>query len=578
VNAETPSRSSRAPERSADYNLRILWTLARYFEDRHGADGLAALAAAGGITPAELEGGNHWVSADAFEAMLSHARGILPDEEEYKRACAYRIEEAYGPLRYILWAITPAGVYAQASRQFKLMSTCGELKLTGHGPTWAHASFSSRVPYSRNNCLLRHAQSVHLPTLWGLPPAHLHETQCAGLGDPTCEYHWSWYTTRRWLPPVLGAVLAGLVGWALVHLGMPHVPTPVFLALLGATVGYLLEVRRTERVNERTRQEVMGAFRDLAYGESDARRELLEMHQRQKDWTRLVEEEMNARAAAIQHAVSDVQEVHSARASTLLGFSHDLRNPLQVIQMSAEYLDGTPTIKSDSDARDALGAIQQSVDRMRRMLGDLVRVTKAQRDFVQMTPQAVLVPALTDGLRRRLRALVHGRDVRGTVFATREAPSELQIDPLALDRILDNLLTNAAKYTDRGSIVVELDGTPGFLVLKVSDTGCGIPPDALDRIFEPGGSSVRSRRGDSFGVGLSVVVQLLDQIGGKLEIMSRPGAGTTFWVYLPLEVRAERLSNVPSTMESAGAEVVPIRAFSPGGALSRVVTIRKLPA
>jgi len=347
-------------------------------------------------------------------------------------------------------------------------------------------------------------------------------------------------------------------------------------------VGYLLEVRRTERMNARTREEVMGALRDLAHDESDARRELLEMHQRQKDWTRLVEEEMNARTAAIQDAVSGVQEVQSERATTLLGFSHDLRNPLQVIQMSADYLDLSPALKADKDAADSLGDMHQAIDRMRTMLGDLVRVTKAQRKFVHMAPQIVPIPGLTDGLRRRLRALVHGRDVRSTVFATREVPEEVQIDPLALDRVIDNLLTNAAKYTERGSIVVELDGTPGFLVIKVSDTGCGIEPDALDRIFEPGGSNPRSRRGDSFGVGLSVVVQLLDQIGGRLEVMSRPGLGTTFWVYLPLLARPERSSTAPPDAAVLSASAIQVHQevhhASAGGALQRVVKIRRLPA
>ncbi len=128
--------------------------------------------------------------------------------------------------------------------------------------------------------------------------------------------------------------------------------------------------------------------------------------------------------------------------------------------------------------------------------------------------------------------------------------------------------------------MVEVDGTPGYLVLKVSDTGCGIAADALDRIFEPGGSSPRSRRGDSFGVGLSVVVQLLDQIGGRLEIMSRPSAGTTFWVYLPLVARNERSSTLPEAATASGGAALAVgpRDYSSRAALGRVVTIRRLPA
>jgi len=577
----TPSPTISKPVApAADYNLRILWTLARYVEARFGQDGLREVALAGALESSAFDATNRWVSADVFEAVIARARTLMASDDEFKGACTYRIKEAYGPLRYVLWAMSPGAVFAQGANQYRLVSTCGDLEMVGMGATWAHARFTSRVPFSRLNCLVRQAQGAALPTLWGLPPAYLREDSCVGRGDATCELHYHWYTTRRWVPPVLGALASGLAGWALSRIGLAQVPTPLMLAVLGGALGYLLEVRRTEGVNDRTREEVMSALRELAQEESSARRELLGMHLRQKDWTRLVEEEMTARAAAIQEAVSGVQEMQSARATTLLGFSHDLRNPLQVIRMSAQYLDGNAALKSDRDALDSLGDIHQAVDRMQRMLGDLVRVTKAQREFVHMAPQNVPISALTDGLRRRLRALVHGRDVRGTVFATREAPPTVEMDPLALDRILDNLLTNAAKYTERGSIVVEVDGTPGYLLLKVSDTGCGIAPEALDRIFEPGGSSPRSRRGDSFGVGLSVVVQLLDQIGGRLEIMSRLGAGTTFWVYLPLVYRSERHpSAVPELPEGAtGAESVQPRQLSAEGALSRVVTIRKLPA
>ncbi len=440
-------RPSRAPAPAADYNLRILWTLARYVEERFGQEGLRAMAAAGGLEPSAFDATNRWVGAEAFEAVIAQARALMTSDEEFKAACVHRMKEAYGPLRYILWAMSPRAVFAQGASQYRLVSTCGDLTMVGGGATWAHAQFTSRVPFTRLNCLVRQAQGAALPTLWGLPPAYVKEESCIGRGDATCELQYHWYTTRRWLPTVLGTLAAGLCGLVLARAGLAQTPTPVMLAVLGGALGYLLEVRRTERMNERTREEVMGALRELAHEEGGARRELLDMHQRQKDWTRLVEEEMTTRSAAIQDAVAGVQEVQSARASTLLGFSHDLRNPLQVINMSAEYLGDNPALKSDRDALDSIGDIRRAIDQMQHMLGDLVRVSKAQRDFVQMAPQHVAIEGLTDVLRRRLRALVHGRDVRPTVFATREAPPTIEMDPLALDRILDNLLTNAAKYT-----------------------------------------------------------------------------------------------------------------------------------
>jgi signal transduction histidine kinase len=576
-----PSKtSSRPPREAADYNLKIVWTLARYVEQHYGAEGLRQVAEAGGKQGSDFDLSNQWVSWQAFEAILAKARSLMKSDEEFKRACIHRMREAYGPLLYILWATTPEQVFAQAAKHLGLLTSTGELVLTEHGRTWGHMSFRSSVPFSRLNCLIRHAQSEAFPTLWGLPPALLREDACIAKGDATCELHVHWYDTRRWLPVVLGGALFAGIGFALARLGMTAVPTPVAMALFGALLGYVLEARRTERANQRTREEVMGAFRQVAHEEVDARRELLEMHSRQKDWTRLVEEEMGARTSAFQKLASGVKELHEARATTLLGFSHDLRNPLQIIQMNAEYLRTTPGVVANSDAAESVGDISKSVDRMRRMLGDLVQVTKAQRDFVTMDPQPVETSELSESLRGRLRALVHGRDVRTTVFATREAPERVEIDPLALDRIVDNLLTNAAKYTERGSIVVELDGSEGFLVIKVSDTGCGIEPHALEKVFEVGGSSIESRRGDSFGVGLSVVVQLLDQMGGRLEVMSKAGSGTTFWVYVPLrsERRSQTFAGDPATSAPPGPPPASLPPESRARPLPRVVSIRKLPA
>jgi signal transduction histidine kinase len=528
-------RVSTAPVPTADYNLRILWTLARWIEEQKGPGVLPEIVAGTGITAADFDRKSRWVSAEVFETILSRARALMPDDATFMRACAYRMKEAYGNIRYVLWAASPEAVYALGVKTFELVSTVGKPSVVTQERTHFHLRITSDGrAISRLNCLLRQAQSRALPTLWGLPAAQVTEDACIARGDATCELHFRWYAGRSWVRVVLGAALFGGLGLALARVGMGHVLEPLFPALLGAAFGYALEGRRMERINHVTQQEAMDALRALAVDEAEARREVLDLGERQKDWTRLVEEEMSSRAAAMQTLASGVEDLHEARASTLLGFSHDLRNPLQIIQMSAEYLNGVPAVRSDADAVESLRDVTLAVDRMRRMLGDLVHVTKAQRDFVTMAPQRMETKGLTDALRRRVRALAYGSAVRTTVFATREAPDHLEIDPLALDRIIDNLLTNAVKYTDRGSIVLELDGTPGYLVMKVSDTGRGIDPDAVERIFEAGGSSPESRRGDSFGVGLSVVVQLLDQIGGRLEVMSKPASGTTFWVYLPV--------------------------------------------
>jgi signal transduction histidine kinase len=550
------------PGDAADYNLRILWPLARWLEDRKGPEALAKVTKAGDITPGDLNGGNRWVSSEAFERVLRAARELMSSDDEFKGACAYRIREAYGPLRYVLWATSPGTVLDQAIANLKLVTSVSDGDLEPVGRNAVHIRF--RGTFGRLTCLVRQGQSEALPTMWGLPPAHVHERACIARGDPCCDWRVDWYENRRFLPTALGAVVFGALGWLLVRVGFATVPTPWFLALLGATLGYTLEGRRAERINAQTREQVMGALRQLAVDEAQARREIVGLHERQHEWTRLVEEQVGERTRTLEHVMRGMQDLQQERASTLLGFSHDLRSPLQIVQFGAELV--RARAKGDPQLMAVVEDMDEALSQMKRMLSDLVKMASNQRVISQVSSQLVEVPELTERLQRRLRALVHGGEVRATVFGTREAPATIEIDPLILDRIVDNLLGNAAKYTERGSIVVELDGTPGFLVVKVADTGRGMDPDQLEACFTPGGSAPELRAHDSFGLGLSVVVQLLDQIGGRLEVMSKAGEGTTFWIHLPIKCETDK---PPSGIRSneKGEE-----------SRSRVVRIRRLSA
>ncbi|MDB5220384.1 MAG: sensor histidine kinase, partial [Myxococcaceae bacterium] len=127
----------------------------------------------------------------------------------------------------------------------------------------------------------------------------------------------------------------------------------------------------------------------------------------------------------------------------------------------------------------------------------------------------------------------------------------------------------ATKYTQRGSILLEISGTPGgnvgdaaesYLTLKLLDTGEGIPADKLARVFRPrpAGEPTSAK---SYGIGLSSVVRLLAQIGGRLDVMSKPGVGTTFWAHFPVQATVEqkREDGVEDNLESMITRVVKIR-------------------
>jgi signal transduction histidine kinase len=191
-------------------------------------------------------------------------------------------------------------------------------------------------------------------------------------------------------------------------------------------------------------------------------------------------------------------------------------------------------------------------------------MVKSGSGIVAVKPELIQTSQLVDPLRRRLAAYALGKHISTNVFATREAPPVIEMDRVVLDRVADNLLTNAVKYTEKGNVLVEIDGKPGFLTIKVSDTGRGIEEEEKARIFLPEGSDALRRAERSHGVGLSGVARLMNLVGGKIEVMSLAGKGTTFWVHFPVRMRRP---DEKSTRPSVAPEAVDI--------VGKVVTFRK---
>jgi signal transduction histidine kinase len=557
--------ASTLPEIS-DFNLKILSPIARYFRDRGEEDKLEAICLAGGIQVEDFDRPVRWISHAQFEKILAATHKEV-GEEAFMKACAHRLSESYGPLRFFFWAASPRLVYRTSESASRLFSSVARFEVVHAGESSATLRYVTERRESRLMCLSRQAQSSQVPVLWGMPPATCKETKCVTRGDECCEYTFSWYARARWLPAMLGA-LAGFVVVSILTRGAPFQLTWSWcLPVLGGLVGQLVEQTRTQAANRKREQESTEALQRLATDDAEARRELLELHARQREWTRILEDEAAERQAALSRLTRQFRQVEEKRELALRGFSHDLRNPLTVLSGAILYLQENRD-KLGPEGAEVLGDLEYAHGRMHDMLQELMKVVTSQRAIVELVPERFEIAPVAERLRRRLRALVHGRDIRVTVFSTREAPEFVHIDPLLFDRVIDNLLTNAAKYTERGSIVVEVDGTPGFLVVKVSDTGRGIDAESLEGVFLPGGSDASKRARDSYGIGLSVVLDLLDQIGGRLEVMSKPGEGTTFWVYLPVQAQPRRVSSVPPAASLPEARAQP-------AALGRVLKIRK---
>lgn len=544
---------------TADLNTRVFVSVAQYLEHVTGRPALEAAVAEAGLTLEDFDGRTHWVSLAQAEAFLRAARNALRDDDEFLAASIYRYDDAgFAALKFMFRATTAWSGIVQVGRFMHLLTRIGRFEYERAG-SLCRVRYSSTRVESELMCLVRRGQLMHVPTLWDLPPAKVEHSRCIARGDACCEYEFRLADRLRWLPIAAGVAVGALISFGAAHLGLPPVSWWAVGPLLGGLVGMAHEAWRLDRTSRVLAHESQAALIQITGDEAAARREVLAFQQRQQEWLVRVEEQLAERTNQLQGTLRELKAIEHERSQVLSALSHDLRNPLMVIQASADYL------KSEHGEVD--GQLLEDMEHASRSMADLLThlMRVVRTDTVPSATTLVLqrleTAPMVERLRRRLNALTFGRDVRASTFATREAPTHIVTDELLLDRVIDNLLTNAVKYTARGSIVVELGGVPGYLVFKVSDTGRGISEAELERVFRPGGSERETRARDSYGLGLSVVVRLLGDVGGKLEVMSVPGSGTTIWAYFPVEART-------GASESASD-------LTPEQHLRNVVTIRR---
>ena len=241
-----------------------------------------------------------------------------------------------------------------------------------------------------------------------------------------------------------------------------------------------------------------------------------------------------------------------ARRNEFLGvLSHELRNPLTPVRNSLYILDrATP---GGEQARRAHSVIDRQVGHLARLVDDLLDVTRITRGKIRLQRSRV---DLVDLVRR---AVEDHHTVLENHEVTVDLPTQaiwIDGDPTRLAQLLGNLLNNAAKFTpEDGKISVSLVRDKDSAVLEVADTGLGIDPETLKRLFEPFAQADRSldRSRGGLGLGLALVKGMVELHGGEVSAHSDgPGKGSRFTVKFPLDEREVVADGPPQPSDAAG--------------------------
>jgi two-component system osmolarity sensor histidine kinase EnvZ len=254
-------------------------------------------------------------------------------------------------------------------------------------------------------------------------------------------------------------------------------------------------------------------------------------------------EEIAELARTINRLSADINELAQNRTVMIAGISHDLRTPLTRLAIAVEML-------GEGNRPDLIAAIRRDLDAMNRLISQFLEFSKEAKEScpVQVDLWKIVESLAGDVEREGVELRLHRHNPPCVFFA----------DAVALERVLSNLLKNAAKYGKGGPIDVELHCSEEAVSIEVCDRGPGIPADKIETVFKPFEmlQPARSAAGGGSGLGLAIVRQLAMKHGWTIDLLPREGGGTIARLGLPTACRfaLERAAKVP---EKKGAGKIP---------------------
>ena len=227
-------------------------------------------------------------------------------------------------------------------------------------------------------------------------------------------------------------------------------------------------------------------------------------------------------------ARQEADRANAAKSRFLAIASHDLRQPLQTLQLlNAALLQEV----AEPHSREMLARGSDALDSMARLLNVLLDISKLEADTIKPDVEDVSIAELFEALRQEFDSLAN---LHGLVLAVSPSPHYVKTDRTLFRQLLENLIANAIKFTESGSVSLTCIPRTGGLDISVVDTGIGIAADKLDSIFEDF-YQVDRTRSRGVGLGLAIVRRIAALLELSVDVESEPGKGTRFRVAIPAE-------------------------------------------
>lgn len=249
-----------------------------------------------------------------------------------------------------------------------------------------------------------------------------------------------------------------------------------------------------------------------------------------------LEELVTARTAELASSLAALEEANHVKDDFLASMSHELRTPLNsVIGFSGILLAGMAGELNEEQARQ-VAMIRSSGERLLALVNDVLDLSRLEAGYVNVQAQEFDLVSLCEKVVESMRPLIGGRDI-GIVVDFSDLVIPVWNDEDKVGQILLNLVSNAIKFTEHGEVrvhpTVSRDGL--WAQVEVSDTGCGVTPDEVERIFERFHRvKITQPIAEGAGLGLAISRRFADLLGGRLSAQSTPGVGSTFTLRIPV--------------------------------------------
>ncbi|MBP1876241.1 CheY-like chemotaxis protein [Ensifer adhaerens] len=245
------------------------------------------------------------------------------------------------------------------------------------------------------------------------------------------------------------------------------------------------------------------------------------------------------------------------KSEFLSNMSHELRTPLNSLLILAQLLADNKAGNLSAEQVKFANTIKSSGNDLLLLINDILDISKIEAGQVEVQPQSVAVADIVGKLKGMFETTAVEKGLKLRVDIPSETPATVVTDPLRLEQILKNFLSNAIKFTHNGEVALVIEKSGGrHISFSVRDTGIGISEEHQQAIFEPfrQADGTISRKYGGTGLGLSISRELGTMLSGRIEVESREGQGSTFRLVLPLELETSAQS--PTRTSVVGQPVI----------------------